>query len=302
MERCGARWSGSARTVMPDMNPAEPKRRTRIALVSAIREEIAPLVRGWKAREIRHDGRSYPFFEREDGEADRVVAVCSGIGAEQGRRATEAVIQEARPAMLISVGFAGALDSSLKVADIVEPRVVVNGGDGSRTDTGRGNGVVVSAVAVAGPEQKRRLASAYGAIAVDMEGASVAMGAQAHGIKFAALKSISDELDFAMPPINEFVSVEGRFRHARFALHVAVRPWFWRRTIALARNSSKASHALCAALADYLGRETVQTLPSASLLAELNPTNVGQTEVGQEFASAHTIATAEAHTQSDGKH
>src|SRR5271170_74362 len=266
MGRCGGRWSGSGRTTMSDMSPAEPKRRTRIALVSAIKEEIAPLVRGWKAREIRHDGRTYPFFEREDGEA---VAICSGIGAEQGRRATEAVIQEARPAMLISVGFAGALDSSLKVADIVEPRVVVNGGDGSRTDTGRGNGAVVSALAVAGPEQKRRLASTYRAIAVDMEGASVAMGAQAHGIEFAALKSISDEVDFAMPPINEFVSVEGKFRHARFAIHVMVRPWLWWRTIALARNSSKASRALCGALVSYLARETPsgQSLPAESLAA-----------------------------------
>jgi adenosylhomocysteine/aminodeoxyfutalosine nucleosidase len=254
MERCGGRWSGSARTAMSDMGPGEPQRRTRIALVSAIKEEIAPLVRGWKAREIQHDGRSYPFFESEAG---RVVAVCSGIGAEQGRRATEAVIQEVGPAMLISVGFAGALDSSLKVADIVEPRLVVNSADGSRTETGRGNGVVVSAPAVAGPEQKRRLASAYRAIAVDMEGASVAMGAQAHGIEFAALKSISDELDFAMPPINEFVSVEGKFRHARFAVYVAVRPWLWWRTIALARNSARASRALCRAIESYLMRDIV---------------------------------------------
>jgi len=108
------------------------------------------------------------------------------------------------------------------------------------------------------------------------------------------LKSISDELDFAMPPINEFVSAEGKFRHARFAVHVAVRPWLWRRTIALARNSSRASQALCGALADYLGRETS---PRASLVAELNPT-----KVGQEFAGAHTLARAEAHTRSDGKH
>jgi hypothetical protein len=170
--------------------------------------------------------------------------------------------------------------------------VVVNSADGSRTDTGRGNGVVVSAQAVAGPEQKRRLASAYRAIAVDMEGASVAMGAQAHGIEFAALKSISDELDFAMPPINEFVSVEGRFRHTRFAAHVAVRPWLWGRTIALARNSSKASHALCRALKSYLGREILQTSLSASLLAELNPTGVGS-----QYAGAHTRSGAQAHTQ-----
>jgi adenosylhomocysteine nucleosidase len=254
---------------MSDAIRIEPVRRARIALVSAIKEEIAPLVRGWKVSQIWHEGRSYPFFENGDDEAGRVVAVCSGIGAEHGRRATEAVIQKARPAKMISVGFAGALDSSLRVADIVEPRVVVNSADGSRTDTGSGSGTVVSALSVAGPDQKRRLASSYGAIAVDMEGASVAMGAQAHGLEFAALKAISDEHDFAMPPVNEFVSVEGKFRHARFAMHVALRPWFWGSTIALARNSARAARALCGAIESYLKRAAlapaVMSIPGREL-------------------------------------
>ncbi len=240
---------------MPDSISTELKQQARIALVSAIKEEIAPLVRGWKAREIWFDGRRYPLFETVNGAGGRVVAICSGIGAEQGRRATEAVIQEAHPSKIISVGFAGALNSSLKVADIVEPRVVVNGADGSRTDIGSGNGTVVSAMAVVDRDEKRRLADAYGALAVDMEGAHVARGAEARGIGFAALKAISDELEFAMPPVNEFVSAQGQFRYAGFAMHVALRPWLWRRTIALERNSRKASRTLCRALAKYIARE-----------------------------------------------
>ncbi|HVM94226.1 MAG TPA: hypothetical protein VMT67_15495 [Terriglobales bacterium] len=224
-----------------------------IALVSAIREEIAPLVRNWKAGEISCEGRTFPFFESENG-TGKVVAVCSGIGAEHGRRAAEAVIRKARPRKIISVGYAGGLDSSLKVGDVIEPKLVVSGADGSRADTGRGSGVLVSSPAVAGRDQKRKLAEAYGAIAVDMEGASVALGARAHGIEFAAIKAISDELDFGMPPVGEFVSPQGRFRHARFALHVALRPWLWGKTIALARNSARASKTLCSAIDSYLKR------------------------------------------------
>ena len=234
---------------------SQVRQETRVAFVAAIRQEIEPLVRGWTAREIRHDGRTFAFFESVRADGTRVVAVCSGIGAEQGRRAAEAVIQEAHPRMLMSVGFAGALDSSLKVGDIVEPRVVVNGSDGSRTDTGCGKGTLVSSRVVAGLDQKRRLASAYEAIAVDMEGASVALGAQSHEIEFAALKAISDELDFAMPPVNQFVSSRGEFRSGRFALHVVVRPRLWRSTVALAWNSAKASRALCKAIESYLDRE-----------------------------------------------
>ena len=91
MGRCDGRWNGSGRTGMSEVAPAL-ERRAQIALVSAIKEEIAPLVRRWRARKIWHDGRSYPFFESGDGERSGVVAICSGIGAEQGRRATEAVI------------------------------------------------------------------------------------------------------------------------------------------------------------------------------------------------------------------
>jgi hypothetical protein len=103
-----------------------------------------------------------------------------------------------------------------------------------------------------------------------MEAAAVAQGAQARGVEFGALKAISDAADFNLPALDRFVGHDGSFRSVSFACHVALRPWLWGTTILLARNSSKASHALCGALVNYLGRETVgrQTLPAESLVAE----------------------------------
>ena len=132
--------------------------------------------------------------------------------------------------------------------------MVVNSADGSRVDTGSGQGTLVSYSGVADREQKQRLGQAYAADAVDMEAAAVAQATQAHGIQFGALKAISDVADFAMPPTERFLSSDGEFRTASFVLHVAVRPWLWGSTIALARNSAKASQALCAAVEGYLGR------------------------------------------------
>jgi adenosylhomocysteine nucleosidase len=225
-----------------------------IGFIAAIREEIALLVRGWKSRDVVADGYRFRIYETRDG-ATGLALVCSGIGAEHGRRATEVLIQEAHPTKIISVGYAGALVPTLKVADIVEPRVVVNALDGSRTDVRAGHGTLVSSPVVADRGEKRRLAESYGALAVDMEGASVAMAAQTHGIEYAALKAISDPLDFAMPPVQRFVSTLGRFRFVAFAMHVMLRPWLWWRTIALARNSAIASRALCSAVGEYLKRE-----------------------------------------------
>jgi nucleoside phosphorylase len=223
-----------------------------IAIIAAMEREVAPLIRSWGVRTIEHSGRRYRLFE--NGNA---ALVCGGIGAEAARRATEAVIREVSPVRVISVGFAGALDISLQVAQILEPRTVINAADGVRTEVGSGKGILVSSSSVACTEQKIRLAKAYGAVAVDMEAAAVAQGAEARGIGFGAVKAISDTSGFNMPEMDGFVAHDGSFRSVGFACHVALRPWLWRRTIALARNSARASRALCAAIESYLGRESV---------------------------------------------
>jgi len=266
---------------------------SRIAIIAAMEREVRPLIRSWNVRTLEHGGRRYRLFE--NGQA---VLICAGIGPEAARRATEAVIQEVHPVRVISVGFAGALDGSLQVGQVLEPRTVINAADGVRTEVGSGEGILVSSSTAAGKEQKIRLTKAYGASAVDMEAAAVAQGAQARGVESGALKAISDAADFRLPAMDRFVAEDGSFRSVRFACHVALRPWLWGTTIALARNSSKASRALCGALVSYLGRETLrhQTLPAESLVTELNPT-----KVRPEFASAHTNTGTQSHTQAETK-
>jgi hypothetical protein len=98
--------------------------------------------------------------------------------------------------------------------------------------------------------------------------------------------------------MDQFVANDGSFRLVRFAGHVALRPWLWGPTVALARNSSKASQALCSALVSYLNRETGsrQTVPGESLVAALN-----QRKDAPECASAHTRSDSESHTLVQGK-
>ena len=218
--------------------------------MAALEREVAPLIRNWKMRTLEHSGRRFQIFENGDA-----ALVCGGIGAEAARRATEAVIQELRPARVLSVGFAGALDPALQVADVVEPRTVINAGDGVRTDTGAGHGALISYVAVASKAQKEKLGKAFGASVVDMEAAAVAQGAQARGVQFGALKAVSDEAGFAMPAMERFITADGHFLGARFALHVVVHPNMWKAAVRLARNSSRASQALSGAILRYLERE-----------------------------------------------
>jgi adenosylhomocysteine nucleosidase len=217
---------------------------SRVAIVAALEREVRPLVKKWRVSEDQHQGRRYRFFEKGE-----VVLVCGGIGAAAARRAAEAVITRFAPAMIYSAGFAGALDPRLRVGDVVRPQVVVNAGDGSRIALGGGEGILVSFDAIAGPQQKAKLRDSYAATAVDMEAAAVGRSAELRGIRFAAIKVISDAVDFEFPSMEQFVDSEGRFSEARFAWFAALRPWLWPQVARLAENSSRASRSLCACLA-----------------------------------------------------
>lgn len=223
----------------------------RIAIVAALEREVRPLIEGWTISSKEHAGREFRFFEQGN-----VIVVCGGIGAEAARRAAEAVASLYLPAIIYSVGFAGALDSSLKVGDILRPTRVINAGDGSSVPLPEGAGLLVSFGSVATPEQKAKLRESFDAVAVDMEAAAVARAAEARRIPFGAVKAISDPSDFQLPPIERFVRADGTFSEFAFGLFAALRPWIWPQVLKLARNSNRASRALCDALRDLANQPT----------------------------------------------
>lgn len=212
----------------------------KIAIVAALEREVWPLVKRWRLREQKHGDGIFRFYDTE-----HAVLTCGGIGAGPARRAAEAIIALYRPALIYSAGFAGALDRNLHIGDIVIPRRVINANDGSSIDTGQGEGILISFASVATPGQKAKLGESYSAQAVDMEAAAVARAAEARGVRFAAVKAVSDEYDFAVPPMDAFIDANGQFNATTFILHTAVRPWTWGSTLRLARNSRLASQALC---------------------------------------------------------
>jgi adenosylhomocysteine nucleosidase len=216
-----------------------PSTAGKVAIVTALHREVSGLVKNWRSVSRRYEGRDFRFFENDD-----LVLVCGGIGAEAARRATEAVLSLYQSGLIVSAGFAGALVAELRVGDLLTPRWVIDARDGSRHDTGKGEGALLTINEVAGPDRKVKLAGAYGAQAVDMESAAVARGAEAHGVRFLAIKVISDPIDFVMPPVDRFVNCAGQFKTASFAAYTVLRPWLWKSVIQLSRNSSVAALAL----------------------------------------------------------
>jgi adenosylhomocysteine nucleosidase len=216
----------------------------KVAIVAAIEREIWPLVKSWTKNKSSSEGRTFTFFEN-----DNMVAVCGGIGAEAARRTSEAVIKLYNPAIVVSAGFAGALDPALEIGQTFTARYVIDARDGSRSVSGIGDRVLISFPEIADVQQKAKIAESYGADAVDMEAAAVARSAEAHGIKFVACKAISDTSGSWLPPLARFVRSDGSFHMLRFVAYVAVRPWVWFKVQRLARDSAVAADKLCEKLA-----------------------------------------------------
>src|SRR5258708_17187230 len=116
----------------------------KTAIIAALDREVSTLTKGRNRVQQDHEGRSYVFFE-----CDGMVVVCGGIGVDAARRAAEAVIALYRPTLLLSAGFAGALDPALHVADIFAPAVVIDARDGSPVTLENRKAVLVTFIAFA---------------------------------------------------------------------------------------------------------------------------------------------------------
>ncbi|HUK88431.1 MAG TPA: hypothetical protein VLT85_12265 [Terriglobales bacterium] len=230
---------------------------SRIGIVTAMETEVAPLVKGWRTALVETAGRRYKFFEREEA-----VVLCGGIGYEAGRRAAEAMIARAQPALLIAAGLAGGLRPQWTLGKTLVAVAVLDELTGRRLATAFGEGVVVSSRQIAGLAKKRELAARFDADVVDMEGFAVGEVAQAHGLPFLAAKAVSDDLGFELPPLQGFVDGEGKFEAGRFVAHAAVHPGWWGMIARLKRHSEQAAEALAVLLRDlvrqHAGRSTVQ--------------------------------------------
>ena len=230
-----------------------------VAIIAALEREVRPLVRGWPRRQIVSGDVTFPAFT-----SNRVLVVCSGIGARLARQAAVAVFDSERPRIIISAGLAGALDPQLKVGQILHPTTVVDLGTGARFDSGGPDGVLVSASSVLDRDAKRRITGSFAGHAVDMEAAAVALVAGQHECEFMALKAVSEPADFPMLSFERFIDSRGRIRTARLLAASALRPATWGTLARLRRNTACASQELCRALAHLIEKQGAAPQPALS--------------------------------------
>ncbi len=191
-----------------------------ICIIVAMKEE-ALLIKG----RMKIDDR--PFFGHAKGFLGtwlgrQVLVVQSGVGKKRARNVLGQVIDAYSPSLIISCGFAGGLDSDLKLGDVLIADKVIditfesNGkGHSLGTQATLSSAEVVTAkkmsnsfafnvhsgslltsdVAVCVPDKKKELGSQYLALGVDMETTALLEVSNQRSISLVSVRVISDTVD-----------------------------------------------------------------------------------------------------------
>src|SRR5260370_36820183 len=152
MALCRVRMGWSMATVLagrtkPEFPPP------RLAIIAALQREIAPIIHGWKHRDVEHGGKTLRFYESE-----KAVLVCGGIGASAAHLAAEAAVNTYHPEALVSAGLAGSLNSGVKVGEAFLAANVIDASSAKGYSTRSGIRTLVTGNKILGSEEKRGLA------------------------------------------------------------------------------------------------------------------------------------------------
>lgn len=184
------------------------------------------------------------------------AVVTAGMGAARAALAFAAILEAFAPQCVISAGLAGGCGIAAEAGSVYEAAMVISAHTGERFRAAGDDAsqVLATTATIAGVREKARLVATYAATMVDMEAATVARLATANGLRFRAVKAISDAHDFELASLSRFAGTHGQFRTAAFAIHTAVRPHHWRHAARLGRVSNRALEAMHARLFEVISQ------------------------------------------------
>lgn len=231
----------------------------RIGIVAALPGELKPLVRGWER--LSSPVKGLFIWIKTKGE-DEYIAVCSGMGTQAVLRSFTAAEHIGTLDMVLSVGWAGALDEGMKAGHCYIASEVIDARTGERFSFTEGGGRqrLVTTPHVADEAEKVRLHDTYEAALVDMEAAAVARLAQMREIPICCFKAVSDGKDARLPNLNRFIDLNGQLQMLPFLAYVAVRPRYWSSLMKLGRTSHIAAEALAGSILKFLEEKNVDRI------------------------------------------
>jgi len=229
----------------------------RVAILAALPGELKPLVRGWYL--VHSPTKGISIWVRTAGE-DEYVAVCGGMGSAAALRSFAAAEHIGPLDMVLSVGWAGALDDSMTPSRCYMPAEIIDALTGERFSLTGGERTVrlVTTPRVANVSEKRRLRDAYTAVLVDMEASVIARLAQIRSIPVYCFKGVSDGPGLALPDLNPYIDEMGQLQLLPFLAYVALHPQYWGSLLRLGRTSGAAAKSLAATIKTFLETTAVE--------------------------------------------
>lgn len=153
---------------------------TRAAVIFALYWELRPFA---KRLGIGFIKSLSPIIVADGG---NIVIARSGMGIGKSEKVAERIINEHRPDLIISAGFCGALVDELKIGDVIVSDL-------------KDRKLFCSPKPLFTCEEKTAVFHKEGAIVVDMESSGVAQAARKSGVRFLAVKAVSDTLLEELP-------------------------------------------------------------------------------------------------------
>jgi len=244
----------------------------------ALRREAQPFRRVFRPQQ-RFAGA--PCWAKFCGPAWLSVLVLeTGVGPLRTERAARWLLDRPKlgkvayhPKLVLSAGFCGALQDGLRVGDVVVATEVVNGAGDCWPTTWpgelppgrwqpplqRGRLLSVNRL-VSTPEQKLSLGLEHGALAVDMEAATLAQWCRRMEVPFGCVRAVSDEATMRLSPRLVSLVSTGRVSPWRLPLALAAAPTLLGEVWRLAKNTRVAAEQLGKAVGELL----TLTLPWAA--------------------------------------
>lgn len=206
---------------MPDEEQKPDFTHAHVGIVHATAMEVAPFLDRCE-RVRKYSGGDLVFRGGLMGEI-RIALAQSGMGPKLATRATKALIDGHAPGWIISAGFSGALQTGMKIGDIVVANSVVDTAGTElaidlKMEPNPATGLHVGRLLMVDHivrtiVDKKALAEQHAAMAVDMESLAVAQVCREAKIRFLAVRVISDDLSADLPAeILSVVGSSGTFR------------------------------------------------------------------------------------------
>jgi len=246
-----------------------------IAVLCAIRQEISPLAACMNVSK-KFDIDEVPFYQG-DMDGRPLTLVQGGIGRDNAIKAASCLLESTNVDLLISAGVAGGIRHGLNVGDLVVAERVgytkQHDFDGEELQLESdfackeeivqlarqfsndleskmhfGNLLTVDKV-INQASTKKRIGEQNSFLAVEMESAAVAEVAMEKGVEFAAIRSISDDIDDDLHlDYDNVISDEGKVKVGSIALSVLKNP----QKLALLSRLNKQTRSASKSLANFM--------------------------------------------------